>query len=473
MAEVSSPMVLRERNATPEEEGKKVLVSAEKKATPEPTHPILAPSPVRCRKLEPSLQAWVASQPTPAATPNVAPSEAMTMASRGRERERRTSRECYRPHDWSASLREETESKQFWGKEFQPTVPLGPRLRTEERSRSRSCSRECTPQCTPTRRSQSRSMTPGRGMPAKEQVAVEQYLSRMSLARLDSPMQKFAFGSSIERGVAPSPARSNSSRGSDLSRDSRLSHLLRPRSLSKDLLSTEDRECLQAAEERRALRKQLRRNRRKYKEALLGGSVTERCTERMLTTPMAPELMTTYRGSRMRSSSWHGADHSHSLRTEGSDSRVFLKKHPNPREQAAIERHLEQRFAAVAPLKAPTWHRELPSPAPATATPVRKSGKKVMIPENVDVDEWIKAGESTEERAERARAVALAKRDSEWEQQRSKLCVFRPSTGKAPATSPKKDDAEDQNENAEIEASAVEGKLSKEDLPDSATPWCE
>eukprot|EP00913_Durusdinium_trenchii_P015121 g14182.t1 len=272
---VSSPMVLRERNATPEEaaqtgarEGKKVLVSAEKKATPEPTHPILAPSPVRCRKLEPSLQEGTGTVGGSRGCPF--PNNAMGLkshADHGGERERRTSRECYRPHDWSASLREETESKQFWGKEFQPTVPLGPRLRTEERSRSRSCSRECTPQCTPTRRSQSRSMTPGRGMPAKEQVAVEQYLSRMSLARLDSPMQKFAFGS----------------RGSDLSRDSRLSHLSRPRSLSKDLLSTEEQG---AAEERRALRKQLRRNRRKYKEALLGGSVTERCTERMLTTPM-------------------------------------------------------------------------------------------------------------------------------------------------------------------------------------------
>jgi len=342
MADISSPnMVLRERNATPEE-NPKLLTTAEKKETPEAkSHPILAPSPVRCRKLEPSLQAWVASQrSTPAQLPNVAPSEA-----RGRERER------YSRHEWSTSLRQDTETKQFWGKEFQPTVPQGPRLRTEERSRSRSCSssREWTPQGTPTRRPQSRSMTPGRGMPEKEQVAVEHYLSRMSLARLDSPMRKFAFGSSIERGVAPSPARSNaSSRTSELSRDSRLSQLSR-RSLSKDLLSTEDRECLQAAEERRLLRKQLRRNRRKYKEALLGGGLTERCTDRTLTTPMAPDLMTTYRGSRMRSSSWHGADHSLSLRSsEGSESRV-LKKHPNPREQAAIERHLEQRFAALAP----------------------------------------------------------------------------------------------------------------------------
>ena len=32
----------------------------------------------------------------------------------------------------------ERTSRQFWGKEFQPTVPQGPRLRTEERSRWRS-----------------------------------------------------------------------------------------------------------------------------------------------------------------------------------------------------------------------------------------------------------------------------------------------------------------------------------------------
>lgn len=269
---------------------------------------------------------------------------------------------------------------------------------------------------------------------------MEHYLSRMSLARLDSPMRKFAFGSSIERGVAPSPARSNaSSRTSELSRDSRLSQLSR-RSLSKDLLSTEDRECLQAAEERRLLRKQLRRNRRKYKEALLGGGLTERCTDRTLTTPMAPDLMTTYRGSRMRSSSWHGADHSLSLRSsEGSESRV-LKKHPNPREQAAIERHLEQRFAALAP--AP--FKDIMD----VAVPTRKV-KEATIPEGVDHDEWIQAAETTEERAERARAVALAKRDSEWEQQRSKLCVFRPSTGAAPIMTPKKDPASPQGPQVE------------------------
>jgi len=269
-------------------------------------------------------------------------------------------------------------------------------------------------------------------MPEKEQVAVEHYLSRMSLARLDSPMRKFAFGSSIERGVAPSPARSNaSSRTSEFSQDSRLSQLSRPRSLSKDQLSTEDRECLQAAEERRLLRKQLRRNRRKYKEALLGGSVTERCTDRTLTTPMAPELMTTYRGSRLRSSSWHGADHSLSLRsTEGSDSRV-LKKHPNPREQAAIERHLEQRFSALAPVP----FRDIMDVAVPVPT-VRKPVKEVLtIPDGVEHDEWIQTAETTEERAERARAVALAKRDTEWEQQRSKLCVFRPSA----LMTPKKD----------------------------------
>ena len=95
------------------------------KETPERTPLILAPSPVRCRKLEPSLQAWSASRSC-AAQPNVAASEA-----RGRAPER------YSRHDWPESLRGPAESKQFWGKEFQPTVPQGPRLRTEERSRPR------------------------------------------------------------------------------------------------------------------------------------------------------------------------------------------------------------------------------------------------------------------------------------------------------------------------------------------------
>eukprot|EP00434_Breviolum_minutum_P019873 symbB.v1.2.017535.t1/scaffold1371.1/size209032/7 len=86
---------------------------------------------------------------------------------------------------------------------------------------------------------------------------------------------------------------------------------------------------------------------------------------------------------------------------------------------------------------------------------VRKPVKEVLtIPDGVEHDEWIQTAETTEERAERARAVALAKqcrhvifqgleqmttgnarRDTEWEQQRSKLCVFRPSA----LMTPKKD----------------------------------
>ena len=68
----------------------------------------------------------MASQRTPAQLPNVAASE----STRGRTSDR------YRRHDWSTSLRSDAETKpSAWGKEFQPTVPHGPRLRTEERSR--------------------------------------------------------------------------------------------------------------------------------------------------------------------------------------------------------------------------------------------------------------------------------------------------------------------------------------------------
>jgi len=423
MAKPSSPSpetVLREQKDEAEE--------CSKMDVPEVMQSVLtAPSPARCRKLEPSLQAWAASNRAAAQLPNVAASE-----ERGRER--------YSRHDWMGSLRQETQGSQTWGKQFHPTVPRGPHLRTEDRSRSRSrscsSSREWTPQNTPTRHSLSRSMTPGRGMPVKEQEAVDQYLNRMALARLDSPLRKIAFGSGTPR-VAASPARSasgSSHTGSDYSRDSRLSHLSRPRSLSKDQLSTEDRECLKAAEERRALRKQLRRNRRKYKEALLGGNIAERCTERILTTPIAPELHTSFRGARLRSTSWHGTEQRDSMSTAaGADSRVYLKKHPNPREQAAIERHLEHRFAALLlanPFPVKDSARETPVPGP-----VRKPEQQAMsIPKGVEADAWIAAAESPEERAQRARAVALARRDTEWEEQRSQLCIFRPSTGGMPAT---------------------------------------
>lgn len=69
--------------------------------------------------------------------------------------------------------------------------------------------------------------------------------------------------------------------------------------------------------------------------------------------------------------------------------------------EAAIERHLEQRFAALAPTALP--FKELAVPV------VSRKCKELRIPLGVDHEEWAQAGETTEERAERARAVALAK----------------------------------------------------------------
>jgi len=419
------------------------------------------PSPMRRRKLEPSIQAWAASKGTALLQPcNVGASEAPERShlgtpslsvSRGRSRQEASTPRLTRSlserqldserYEWSKSLRQpELSQSDFWGKSFRATVPNGPFLRTAERSRSRSCSssREWTPSGTPERRQ--RSVTPRRcGMPPKEQEAVEQYLSRMALARLESPMRKkIAFGHSAEQRVAPSPARSASADSracSEYSNESRLSQLSRPRTLPKDALSSEDLECLRAKEERHALRKQMRHNERAYKEALLCAQaevgLSQRCTERVLTLPKGPELRTPFRAARIRSTSWHGPEKSLEAMTSRSDGVGLwggIRKHPIAREQVAIERHLERSAAAAL------------ASSSISCTSVQKphmAEKQVArVPDGVDVEKWVREATTAEERAQRARAATLARRDSIWEQERSKLCVFRSS---AAASSPAAD----------------------------------
>eukprot|EP00930_Biecheleria_cincta_P003237 TRINITY_DN10416_c0_g1_i16.p1 TRINITY_DN10416_c0_g1~~TRINITY_DN10416_c0_g1_i16.p1 ORF type:complete len:420 (-),score=71.54 TRINITY_DN10416_c0_g1_i16:184-1356(-) len=330
-------------------------------------------SPMRQRRqLEPSLQAWAASQARGPLMPcNVGRSEASQADDGQRDAgaQKSTGGRSSRPtsaqrshsrgsgsgeqsvHEWNTSLRKGSVAQpDFWGKSFQPTVPQAPRLRTAERSRSRSCSssREPTPQGTPLgtpQRPSSRSATPQRGacgMPAKEQEAVEQYLHRMALSRLESPARKkIAFGRHLEDRAAPSPARSARSQASESSTDSRLSQLSRPRALSKDLRSTEDVQCLRAEEAQRALREQRKRNERSCREALLAtGKDDCRKDKGMLTNPKGPALLTHRRAARERSTSWHSVDGCESLLGR-------MKQHPVPREQAAIRRHIERSAAGA------------------------------------------------------------------------------------------------------------------------------
>jgi len=426
--------------------------------------PVDVASPVRERRqLEPSLQAWAASQARgPLAPCNVGRSEAAaknvqasggrssrpTSAQRSHSKSSGTaqepsvaplgemsltrsssgylghSEEELRPCKWDTSLRKGTVAKpDFWGKSFQPTVPHAPRLRTTERSRSRSCSssREGTPQGTPLgtpQRVSSRSATPQRrscSLPAKEQEAVEQYLSRMALSRLESPARKkIAFGRHVDDRVAPSPARSARSHASDQSTESRLSQPSRPRSLSKNLRSTQDVECMKAEEGQRALREQRKRNERSCREALLATGKDDVCKDRsLLTNPKGPALLTPRRAERARSTSWHSVEGSRSVLER-------LKQHPIPREQAAIQRHI-QRSAAGAIASSRSF-----AAGPSDLQPAAK--QQVAIPDGVvDLERWVQESANAEERAQRARLAVLAKRDSAWANERQRLCVFKPT----------------------------------------------
>jgi len=237
-------------------------------------------------------------------------------------------------------------------------------------------------------------------------------MQRMALARLGSPLRrssKIAFGSSVE---APSPARSasvDSRASSECSISSRLSELSQPRVLSKDLLSTEDMELRRAEKEKRALRRQIRRNERSCKKAILhaetSSGLTERCVDRILTLPKGPELRTSSRSARHRSTSWHGTE----IWGE-------LRKHPIAREQEAIEKHLARAVAAAS--------EKLPGYVAPKAAP-----RKPLQETSAEMQKWIKEGTTAEDRAERARQAALARQDNNLAEERSKLFVFRSKTG--------------------------------------------
>mmetsp|Transcript_30607 Transcript_30607/g.55482 ORF Transcript_30607/g.55482 Transcript_30607/m.55482 type:complete len:457 (-) Transcript_30607:127-1497(-) len=431
---------------------------------------LTVPSPMRSRKLEPSLQAWAASKRMPLQPCNVGPSEVpektdegdekQSSVRRGRDRTRREAQgisksssekllgERPQRFEWTKSLRAEEEPSQS-DKPWHATVPNAPLLRTSMRSRSRSASssRNWTPQGTPERRSSSRSATP---LPKKEQEAVEQYLQRMTLARLGSPLRrrsKIAFGSSAEDRVAPSPARSESvdSRASSTSSiSSRLSQLSQPRVLSKGLLSTEDLEVHQAEQEKRALRKQMRRNERSYRQAILlaetSSGLTQRNVERILTLPKGPELRTSSRSARHRSTSWH-SDTLLSSRSRDGGTEIWggLRQHPNAREQAAIEKHLTRAVAAAS--------EKLSGSVAPLAAPKKEEASS-------ETQKWIKEGATAEERAERARQAALARQDNNLAQERSKLFVFR-SKGEEKKTATTADDATKQSAPSHVAGTAA------------------
>lgn len=126
--------------------------------------------------------------------------------------------------------------------------------------------------------------------------------------------------------------------------------------------------------------------------------------ENVLTVPEAPALRTE---SRATSRSASVTEDSRSTSRQRSMSR-----HDLPREQAAIERHLQRTHLAQTSEdwpRAPTQPREpkasRPAPAPGSA----------------------------EERAEQARAAAETKREAALAEEKKRLCIFKPTEAEATA----------------------------------------
>lgn len=436
------------------------------KALTECSNPVASPDR---RKLEPSLQAWAASRHVAMVPRNVAASEGQQDVAcprsgqghghkdeeRGRQRQR---------HAWQGTVPDEfnlsvsrsqrgtddepqaLKSCGEWPKSLresrslswtpQVTVPRGPYLRTAHRSRSRSASssRGSTPLGTPQRFG-----TPRSQLPAHEQLAVEHHLERMAAARLlsASPLRRqLAFGSHVD-GVAQSPARSSSSRScGELSTDSRLSQLSRPRTLSRPRPSSEEMERLRAKAEVKAIKEQMRRNERSCKAAILNpdtilGVSEKRCARVPLTMPMAPDLHTAFRAARTRSESWHSSRHGDAQRRGGAEWWRGFVNDSIPREKAAIERHMgrsEAAYTAAHATVSPVVHvASAPRPKPT-----------MQVPEDADLDVWAQEALDAEDRAQRAKAALQARRENAFAEERQRLYVFK---AKKPATasSAKKD----------------------------------
>jgi len=162
-------------------------------------------------------------------------------------------------------------------------------------------------------------------------------------------------------------------------------------------------------------------NERSYRQALANPSlgVTQRNTGAPhLTLPRGPALRTEERAARSRSASRHDA-------REGSVGRSDLDVISVPRERQAIERHIGRVDSAHAERHATHAPHEI------RHTPASEAGTAVTagIPTDCDHQQWIQNGATARERAERARAVAQAKRQESEKKEQARLCVFRRETG--------------------------------------------
>jgi len=162
-------------------------------------------------------------------------------------------------------------------------------------------------------------------------------------------------------------------------------------------------------------------NERSYRQALANPSlgVSQRHTGAAhLTLPHGPALRTEERAARSRSASRHDARELGVGRTE-------LDVISVPRERQAIERHIDRMDSAHAESRGTDVPHEI------RHTTVSEAGTATAadIPADCDHQQWIQNGATTRERAERARAVARAKRQELEKKEQTRLCVFRREVG--------------------------------------------
>jgi len=129
-----------------------------------------------------------------------------------------------------------------------------------------------------------------------------------------------------------------------------------------------------------------------------------------LTVPSGPSLRTS---SRARSTSRDRG-------SSGTSSRS-MSRHGLPREQAAIERHFDRLTTAEA-------QKEVSDSAPIkTAQATTQQDSLDELDKNssqIDLDEWVKAASSAQERAQRARKVAELKHKKKSDEKDAKVKVF-------------------------------------------------
>lgn len=136
-----------------------------------------------------------------------------------------------------------------------------------------------------------------------------------------------------------------------------------------------------------------------------------------LTVPHAPVLRTEQRS---RSSSVHRATH-------GSRGSRSMSRHKLPREQAAIERHLDRAVAASATVSS---MRAMPEAAasnkPSWNDSTYADDLRTELPKDdqQDLDEWVRAAETAEERARRGRLVAERRHREKADEKGAKLKCF-------------------------------------------------